>query len=667
MTINFIGHGLSKNKSHESVGKHLLTSFKDESFNKFIGFSAYASKGGVKKLVPALEVAKSRFEEIKFFIGIDDKVTKKEVFDLLMSSNIDCYVFHNRESEAIFHPKIYIFEGKRKNRIILGSSNMTAKGLFNFNIEASVVIDFVIGDVGGTKFLKQIKDFFKDIINLQSKNVDTISPESLERFVSEGLINSNVNTKKEKIISESEGDLVVEVEKFHIINGDLDDIKSNNKTIVYAPSADKDKNELSQHYFNTWSSYFDALVHFKNKFGHTNVDTFFEDQNLLEWCRKQKYLKKNALLPKEHEIQLNNINFYWDSLQMWNSEQSWNKSFAEFKQYYLKHRTFSVTRKKNKELANWVITARHEYHKGLLPDYQVKNMDDLDPNWKLTDKEINEAAWLNNLLALQEYKKKNGNCNVPQTDEMLGRWVNDQRTDKKREKLSSEKVDLLNSLGFVWNVRSNEFDVKLERLIDYKKKFGNFDVPLKYVDKSLASWVYGLKQRGTTPENTEKLNALGFDWEKHYDKVMVINAITITKDWRTRLNNVKKASSQGVDVNNISTDQLHLKAIKTWLVSQQKRYRDNELKDEQIELLIDAGVKLEKISSHDQRWSALYELLVLYKNEHGHCRVKSAFDEELFNWVSTQRGSFKDKILDPYKIEKLNELDFEWIVGKKKK
>ena len=182
--------------------------------------------------------------------------------------------------------------------------------------------------------------------------------------------------------------------------------------------------------------------------------------------------------------------------------------------------------------------------------------------------------------------------------------------------------------------------------------------------------MFGLKNRGTTPEKTQKLDDLGFNWEKHYSKSMNITSGYISKDWKDRVANVKHLSLKGLDVNNIFVRSENDKDIKDWITRQQKRYREDEMKPEQVKLLEGAGVKLEKISSQDQRWASFYDLLVSYKAEYGDARVPTSFDEELGNWVSTQRKSRRQGIIDQYKIDKLNELDFEWYVGnsnKKKK
>jgi hypothetical protein len=174
-----------------------------------------------------------------------------------------------------------------------------------------------------------------------------------------------------------------------------------------------------------------------------------------------------------------------------------------------------------------------------------------------------------------------------------------------------------------------------------------------------------LRNRGTTPAHRVLLDNIGFSWEKNYSKEMTVKTTHITKDWRAQVQKIKELHLQGVNVNNISTENLIMKKTRSWVVSQQKRFRSDELKKEQIKLLEDAGIILEKISKQDQRWLDFYDLLVLFKQENGHCRVTMTFDEEFRNWIGFQRTAYKEKILDPKKIEKLNELGFDWSVENK--
>ena len=63
---------------------------------------------------------------------------------------------------------------------------------------------------------------------------------------------------------------------------------------------------------------------------------------------------------------------------------------------------------------------------------------------------------------LVAYKAIHGHTNVSRYDnenKKLGKWVNTQRNAKTKDKLSEERVNKLNEIGFVWD--KNEADWQL--------------------------------------------------------------------------------------------------------------------------------------------------------------------------------------------------------------
>ena len=58
---------------------------------------------------------------------------------------------------------------------------------------------------------------------------------------------------------------------------------------------------------------------------------------------------------------------------------------------------------------------------------------------------------------LKEYKQQHGDCLVPKRykiDPALGYWVGNQRTAHKTNKISDERKAKLDSIGFVWELRT---------------------------------------------------------------------------------------------------------------------------------------------------------------------------------------------------------------------
>ena len=191
MESNFIGQGLIHTK--KPVGEILIESFPDAGFNEFLCLAAFASESGVAGLSEHILKAKEHLN-FRILVGIDQKGTSKEALEALLKLDINTGIFHSR-SHIIFHPKIYIFEGKEKCRIIVGSCNLTTPGLFQ-NIEASILLNFNKPDKEGEQVLSQIKDYFKSFIEGEDQNVQELSDELIATLSSSGLIPSETERRR---------------------------------------------------------------------------------------------------------------------------------------------------------------------------------------------------------------------------------------------------------------------------------------------------------------------------------------------------------------------------------------------------------------------------------------------------------------------------------------
>lgn len=80
---------------------------------------------------------------LSFVVGIDLKNTTFEglqaLLDLEQHGTCETYVYHN-EASSVFHPKLYLFRNEEEARLIVGSNNLTAAGLYA-NVEAGLQVD----------------------------------------------------------------------------------------------------------------------------------------------------------------------------------------------------------------------------------------------------------------------------------------------------------------------------------------------------------------------------------------------------------------------------------------------------------------------------------------------------------------------------------------------
>eukprot|EP00521_Asterionellopsis_glacialis_P006811 CAMPEP_0195283492 /NCGR_PEP_ID=MMETSP0707-20130614/2015_1 /TAXON_ID=33640 /ORGANISM="Asterionellopsis glacialis, Strain CCMP134" /LENGTH=581 /DNA_ID=CAMNT_0040342667 /DNA_START=73 /DNA_END=1818 /DNA_ORIENTATION=- len=135
-----------------------------------------------------------------------------------------------------------------------------------------------------------------------------------------------------------------------------------------------------------------------------------------------------------------------------------------------------------------------------------------------------EEKWNRMFARLADYKQQKGDCLVPfcyKPDRRLGWWVQLQR--QNQSKLTPERKQMLDSLQFVWKVRSKEqwHDMFL-RLKEYREAKGNCLVPQRYKqDPKLGKWVhYQRAAQNQLPQSRrEALDGIDFVWNLQQEKL----------------------------------------------------------------------------------------------------------------------------------------------------
>ena len=103
-------------------------------------------------------------------------------------------------------------------------------------------------------------------------------------------------------------------------------------------------------------------------------------------------------------------------------------------------------------LGGWVANRRNNKREGKLTQDKIDRIEDLGFIWDSA-----EESFIQGLNYLKKFKKEYGHTNVParykaKNGYALGGWVSSRRTDKKTGKLSQDKIDRLDQLGFVWDL-----------------------------------------------------------------------------------------------------------------------------------------------------------------------------------------------------------------------
>lgn len=238
---------------------------------------------------------------------------------------------------------------------------------------------------------------------------------------------------------------------------------------------------------------------------------------------------------------------------------------------------------------------------------------------------------------LMEYKDEYGDVNVKQkyvtkSGYKLGRVAHSVR--ERKDSLSKEEKDLLNSVGFVWRSHSRKhikrsFDEIYVNLIEYKKKYGNVDVPMAYITTDnirLGAYLNNIRTgaRKTTAEEKERLEAIGFKWriDSNFSFDNLYQRLVMYK---------RKYGNLAIPIRYKDSDNVGIGILVSKI-----RTGERPITANQRQMLDEIGFEWSR-KSYKRSFEEWYELLLKYKNEKGNCKVSYGYTTEdgarLGNWL----------------------------------
>lgn len=414
--------------------------------------------------------------------------------------------------------------------------------------------------------------------------------------------------------------------------------------------------------FSSWDTYFGKLVAFKERFGHCNVEAYWEeDASLGSWVSAQRTRRTKGALTDQQVARLDEVGFVWD-FQSKKTQETWMKWYHELECYTTEHGNPHVPRThENSKLASWVwiqrIRRKRKYAKAQkLTDEQVALLERLGFHW-----DARGETWQRSFEQLKAFKTQHGHCEIGLAeipDDELSAWVRLQRTLKKSGDLQPDRDALLDEIGFEWDSDAMErrWRESFEQLKEYHAKHGDADVPSRWKeDPRLASWVAfqraRRKQGELAGEEIQSLDELGFTW-----KCREVGT------WEDRLAEVVayKVKHGHCDIPTVFAENPRLGRFVNSMRSQRNR---GTLSQDRITRLEAVGFVWESARG-DENWQARFQELVDYKSQHGNAAVPSNWPEnqELANWVGRQRHASKAGKLDDEKVRLLESSGFVWSI-----
>lgn len=180
MKVKFIAQGLEPEKS-QPAGDSIVDSLESNYFQTFTAFVAFVSQDGLNQILDTCLSFISKGGVVNLYIGVDLHGTSKEALELLLNHpEINTYIVHT-QSNIVYHPKIYTFEGLESDMVILGSSNLTKPGLYQ-NMEANLCVSCDKSEED-KQLLSDIMDYYNSILLGSSTICQPLSQDILKLLV----------------------------------------------------------------------------------------------------------------------------------------------------------------------------------------------------------------------------------------------------------------------------------------------------------------------------------------------------------------------------------------------------------------------------------------------------------------------------------------------------
>ena len=402
---------------------------------------------------------------------------------------------------------------------------------------------------------------------------------------------------------------------------------------------------------DAWNSAFEIFKEYYSANQTTVIgkDIYVKGFGLGSWVHTQRQNKKRLSADKISKLEELTG---W----MWNPRQeAWLMNLTKLKQFVAENNRMPIKGERSEDgtkIGDWAVKQRNRRNE--LSTERKRSLESI-PKWVWN---VDNHLWQAHYGALSSYLAKNGWDDFRQTtisDEGLniGSWVTAQRVSYKKNRLVSERIELLEAIsGWVWDKNDFEWEMGFSYLEKFVETYGHARVErdTTFEGFRLDNWV---TQQRTNREKLSKTrkdrleclegwswNVLQDDWDNHFEKLIKFH---------------EQNKSYKVPTTYTADDGFYLGS---W-VSRQIKNRKT-LSNSQI-------AKLDALKTFwsDNRavdvWEVKFQALVSFTELYGNARPANTFVDEngitLGSWVAGQRTRYKKGVLEKGKIKRLEDLN----------
>mmetsp|Transcript_22792 Transcript_22792/g.49967 ORF Transcript_22792/g.49967 Transcript_22792/m.49967 type:complete len:713 (-) Transcript_22792:357-2495(-) len=285
-----------------------------------------------------------------------------------------------------------------------------------------------------------------------------------------------------------------------------------------------------------WEERFDEFVAFRLYYGDADVMRTGRTASaaLQEWVEQQQSYYRQGTLPPKAIDRLQVLGLDLDPLP-----EEWLAQYNRLSNFRDTFGHCDVARSDDpdyQQLAEWVDQQRSLHSTAKLSDKRTALLQSLEMTWET---ENMHQEWNMRFEQLLAFGRKYGHVNVSRTWEEepgLGRWLDAQQDEYRRNTLPDDRRKMLEDVGVVWGTVEDKWDELVAALEAYQKQYGHCDVPRRderYPE--LSEFVAAQRQQWRTQtlpaQRMARLQELDFvfdqtqpEWERRYSELKAFHA-----------------------------------------------------------------------------------------------------------------------------------------------
>ena len=222
---------------------------------------------------------------------------------------------------------------------------------------------------------------------------------------------------------------------------------------------------------------------------------------------------------------------------------------------------------KGSKIGTWCSAQRSLYKQGKLLETQIQRLESINFPWDVCDFDQKWDGHFNNFKILI-LKDKSFLFQIK--DNPFGKWINQQRFKYRNGKLSPRRINLLNSIDFIWDQKEFEWQ---QFFNEYKKSLLDNSNKLDSGRTPLSEWI--IRQRSLyhkgklSQEKLDLFNSINFSWDPNDD------------EWQEKIKQLMQFKSEH---GHASPPRAH-SSLGTWVSSVRQRYKKGKLSIERVNQL----------------------------------------------------------------------------------